>query len=63
MEKFTRNWDDYKHGFGNSDGEFWLGNEKIHNLTQSGDMRLRVELEAPDGKTAWAEYDTFRCAQ
>ena len=23
-------------------------------------MKLRVELEAHDGRTAWAEYDTFR---
>ena len=22
---------------------------------------LRVELEAHDGRTAWAEYDNFRC--
>ena len=23
-------------------------------------MKLRIELEAHDGRTAWAEYDTFR---
>ena len=37
-----------------------MGNEQIHELTKSGDMKLRIELEAHDGRTAWAEYDTFR---
>ena len=59
-EDFYRDWNDYKHGFGSPIGEFWLGNDQIHELTKSGDMRLRVELEAHDGRTAWAEYDTFR---
>ena len=59
-EDFYRNWTDYKHGFGDHDKEFWLGNDNIHELTKSGDMKLRVELEAWNGMTAWAEYDTFR---
>ena len=57
---FNRNWNDYKRGFGVHNKEFWLGNEHIHQLTNSGEMMLRVELEAWDGRTAWAEYDTFR---
>ena len=59
-ENFKRNWTEYKHGFGDLDKEFWFGNDYIHMLTRSGDMKLRVELEAHDGRTAWAEYDTFR---
>jgi len=59
-ENFQRNWDDYKHGFGDPIRKFWLRNDKIHQLNKSGDMKLRVELEALNGTTAWAEYDTFR---
>ena len=59
-ENFYRNWADYKQGFGDKKKEFWLGLDQIHQLTQAGDKKLRVELEANDGTIKWAEYDTFR---
>ena len=55
---FYRGWGDYKNGFGNLNGEFWLGLDKIHRLTQTK-HRLRVDLEDTTGKTAYAEYDMF----
>ena len=55
---FYRGWDDYKRGFGNLNGEFWLGMDKIHRLTKER-SRLRVDLEDTTGKTAYAEYDIF----
>ena len=55
---FYRGWDDYKHGFGNLNGEFWLGLGKIHRLTK-GRSKLRVDLEDFDNQTAYAEYDSF----
>ncbi|XP_078594568.1 fibrinogen-like protein 1 isoform X2 [Branchiostoma floridae x Branchiostoma japonicum] len=57
---FNRTWDQYKWGFGTVEGEFWLGNDKIHQLTASGDARLRVDLTDWEGNTAYAEYNTFR---
>ena len=55
---FHRNWSDYKNGFGELDGESWLGLEKMHRLTKSP-SKLRVDLEDFDGKTAYAEYYMF----
>ena len=55
---FYRGWDDYKRGFGNLNGEFWLGLDKINRLTKSNN-RLRVDLEDTTGKTACAEYGMF----
>ena len=59
---FYRNWADYKQGFGNLSGEFWLGLDKIHRLTSQANNTLRVELEDFDGNTTYAEYDTFAVA-
>ena len=55
---FYRGWADYKNGFGNLSGEFWLGLDKIHRLTKTKN-KLRVDLEDTTGKTAYAEYDMF----
>ena len=55
---FYRGWADYKNGFGNLNGEFWLGLDKINRLTKTKN-RLRVDLEDTTGKTAYAEYDMF----
>ena len=56
---FYLNWSDYKHGFGNLSGEFWLGLDKIHRLTSDNNTMLRVDLEDFEGNTAFAEYNMF----
>lgn len=58
MVDFYREWRAYKCGFGYLNGEFWLGLDKIHRLTESGHNKLRVDLELP-GETAFAEYSFF----
>ena len=57
---FYREWDEYEQGFGSLDGEFWLGLDKIHQLTQLGNWTLRVDLEDFEGNTAYAEYESFQ---
>lgn len=32
---FYKGWHDYKHGFGKINEEYWLGLEKLHELTSS----------------------------
>ena len=56
---FYRGWNDYKRGFGNLNGEFWLGLDKIHRMTNSGRYKVRVDLEDTAGNTAYAEYNMF----
>ena len=54
---FYRGWTDYKNGFGNLYGEFWLGLDKIHRLTKTIKNKLRVDLMDTKSKTAYAEYN------
>ena len=56
---FYLNWSDYKVGFGDLCGEFWLGLDKIHRLTSDDNSMLRVDLEDFGGNTAYAEYNMF----
>ena len=55
---FYRGWNDYKKGFGNLNGEFWLGLDKIHRLTKTK-SKLRVDLEDFNRNTVYAEYNYF----
>ncbi|XP_062871241.1 angiopoietin-related protein 6 [Trichomycterus rosablanca] len=57
---FFRTWDQYKQGFGNLDGEYWLGLESLHWLTSQTSYKLRVLLEDWQGRQAFAEYESFR---
>ena len=59
---FFRGWADYKRGFGNLNGEFWLGLDNMHRLTKEGKNRLRVDLEDIEGNTAYADYDMIAVA-
>ena len=55
---FFRGWEDYKTGFGDLNGEFWLGLDKIHRLAGNNQV-LRVDLEDFEGNTRYAQYGTF----
>ena len=56
---FNLNWSNYKHGFGNLSGEFWLGLDRIHRLTLDNNSMLRVDMEDFEGGSAYAEYSSF----
>ena len=56
---FYRNWSEYVRGFGDLDGEFWLGLSKIHRLTNRMTSSLQVDLEGFDGKAKYARYSKF----
>ncbi|XP_034475323.1 ficolin-1-like [Drosophila innubila] len=56
---FYRNWTEYKNGFGNLDGEFFLGLDKIHALTADRKQELLVILEDFEGDKRLESYDDF----
>uniref|UniRef100_A0A670JRH9 Tenascin n=1 Tax=Podarcis muralis TaxID=64176 RepID=A0A670JRH9_PODMU len=57
-QEFYQNWRTYEAGFGNPNGEFWLGLDKLHKITSQGQYELRVDLR-DHGETAYALYDKF----
>jgi len=57
---FNRPWKEFKVGFNDSRGNFWLGNDLLHQLTTSRRYRLRFDLQARDnGSWYYAEYSSF----
>ncbi|XP_028391560.1 ryncolin-1-like [Dendronephthya gigantea] len=61
-QNFYLGWSDYKAGFGDFNGEFWLGLDKIHRLSKSGQNVLRVDLMDFDGAEIYAKYGMFSVA-
>ena len=64
-EDFDRKWIDYVVGFGDLNGEFWLGLSKIHRLTESSakdgaNTTLRVDYQQFGGQIDTATYYAFR---
>ena len=54
---FYRNWEEYRSGFGDLNGEFWLGLDKLHRLAT--DQLLRVDLADFEDERRYAHYDAF----
>ncbi|XP_046861234.1 ficolin-2-like [Xenia sp. Carnegie-2017] len=58
-ENFYRDWKEYKQGFGDLKGEFWLGLDKIYRLTTARKNKLRIDLTNKSGIKRYAAYDYF----
>jgi len=56
---FNRSWAEYKAGFNDTRGNYWIGNDLLSQLTQKDSYRLRFELQARNGSWYWAEYSSF----
>ncbi|XP_050100207.1 fibrinogen-like protein A [Anopheles aquasalis] len=57
---FDRTWDEYREGFGDLNGEFWLGLEKMHQITASRNHELMVEIRDFSGDYGYARYNGFQ---
>ncbi|KAK7090637.1 hypothetical protein V1264_010405 [Littorina saxatilis] len=56
---FFRGWTDYRNGFGDLEGNFWLGLDKLHRLTTSQRYELRVDLHLWNTTKGSATYRGF----
>ncbi|KAK2182475.1 hypothetical protein NP493_351g01015 [Ridgeia piscesae] len=59
---FYRDWADYKEGFGDIAGEFWLGNDYLNDITSQAQYVLRIEMEDFMNETRQAVYSHFAVA-
>ncbi|NXP14954.1 ANGL3 protein, partial [Thinocorus orbignyianus] len=53
---FNQTWDAYTDGFGDLNGEFWLGLNKTYSITEQGDYILRIELQDWKDNKRFVEY-------
>ncbi|XP_011189955.1 angiopoietin-related protein 1 [Zeugodacus cucurbitae] len=56
---FYRDWNDYKKGFGDLTGNYWIGLEKLHVLTSSCQQELYIQLQRRSGEKYHAKYAEF----
>jgi len=56
-----RSWAEYKVGFGDASGNYWLGNDLLSQLTVNNRYKLRFDLQQRDtGNWYYAEYSWFK---
>jgi len=58
---FNRSWAEFKVGFNDSSGNYWLGNELLSQLTLSGSYKLKFDLQSRSNTSNWhsAVYSIF----
>jgi len=56
---FNRSWAEFKVGFNDTRGNYWLGNDLLHQLTYRSQYKLRVDLQTRNLSWYYAEYSTF----
>ncbi|KAH8376627.1 hypothetical protein KR093_000507 [Drosophila rubida] len=57
---FFRSWEDFKNGFGDSNDEFFIGLQNLHELTSSKRYELYIYLEDFEGASRYEIYDNFQ---
>jgi len=58
---FNRSWEEFRIGFGSPSGNYWLGLDRLSQLTMSGRYKVTFDLQSDDTGTWYcAEYSTFR---
>uniref|UniRef100_A0A6P7EZ46 Ficolin-1-like n=1 Tax=Diabrotica virgifera virgifera TaxID=50390 RepID=A0A6P7EZ46_DIAVI len=58
-QDFYLPWRDYKFGFGDLIGEFWIGLENIYHMTAFETSQLLIEITATNKTNSYAQYKSF----
>lgn len=56
---FNRSWAEFKVGFSDTVGNYWLGNDLLSQLTLSRRYKLRFDLQLRNLSWYYAEYSSF----
>ena len=56
---FYRNWAAYVTGFGDLEGNLWVGLDKLHAMTAAYNTELHVYMDTFEEESAWALYGYF----
>ncbi|KAH8306999.1 hypothetical protein KR044_003134, partial [Drosophila immigrans] len=56
---FNQGWYSFVDGFGDMDGDFWIGLNNVHALTKRQPHDLYIHLVFPNNETRFAHYDNF----
>ena len=56
---FNRSWGEFKVGFNDTRGNYWIGNDRLSQLTLSGPYKLRFDMQLRNSSWNWAEYSRF----
>jgi len=61
FHSFNRSWVEFKVGFNESSGGYWLGNDQLSQLTMTNRYKLRFDLQSRSNPSNWyyAEYSSF----
>ncbi|XP_027767093.1 fibrinogen-like protein 1-like protein, partial [Empidonax traillii] len=57
---WNESWSTYKNGFGNLQGDFWLGNENIYWIAKQRAYQVRFIIQDGSDKKLFADYNMFR---
>lgn len=56
---FDRSWNEYRNGFGDLNGEFFIGLEKLHKITEAQPQELLINIESFNYETKYFFYNNF----
>ncbi|KAK4322012.1 hypothetical protein Pmani_007214 [Petrolisthes manimaculis] len=57
---FNRTWSEYKEGFGNPYGEYWLGNDNLHFITYGRSYTLREDFYSLSYGLSYDTWQSFK---